>query len=174
MYRIFLLAALCLAASVVSAQTTIRINKKEININGVVMQRQSKIDEFIKVLGEPGRVLGSEARLANTIYVYDELGLYIYESHETKDIIEISIDFKRDRTYDFSPKKKFAGLLYLNDAQVSRKTSYRQFEKINGVSRAWVMFGDAQGNFGDFLILLDYGRFQKRWLKHASIYLDKE
>jgi hypothetical protein len=165
MYRHFLVLILFLGTGDISlAQTTIKVYEKEISINNISIQKKSKIDKYVKALGEPSRI----EKLSNNIYVFDALGLYIYERPESKDIIEISIDFKRNKDFSFSPKEKFEGIFYLNKDRITKDTSYKQWTKIKGTSDSWIKFGDAQGNYGDFLILLEYGLFKKK-LKNITI-----
>jgi len=137
----------------------IKIGQDKIQINGRQLDSTSLIMDYINALGQPSSI----KNLINNIYLFDSLGIYIYEDYKDNNkIIEISFDFKKDNEYDFSPKKTFKGKIYLTDynCELSRHTSYRRLKKIcneNNNKTLQMEFGDADFNYGNFNLLFEQG-----------------
>jgi len=134
------------------------INKDHIVINGNRLDSTSLIDDYIAILGKPDRKFEG----ANNIYTYDDLGIYIYENyHDGNKIIEVSIDFRKDRELDFSPKHKFKGIILLSEynmklnKHIGVRKMKKKCEKHHNKSLE-LEFGDSQFEYGSFLFLFEH------------------
>lgn len=107
---------------------TIIIGKKGLFIDDFRFDSLSLIKDYINVLGKPSRVFN----LASNIYVFDSLGIYIYEDYVNKKIIEIQFDFTRHIDFEFCPRKPFKGSIYLTDYHfyLTYRTSYSDIRRV--------------------------------------------
>ena len=140
------------------------IEYNKILINNIPFDSTSLIDDYIKVLGQPSRVYNG----VNNIYVFDSLGIYIYENYKKNNkIIELSFDFKRNKEFKFSPKKIFRGIIYLSEyhCELNKYTSLKKimkFCKVNENTSLQLVFGDADFNYGTFILLFEHNLFLTR------------
>ena len=141
----------------------VNIGHDKILINGIQFDSTSLINDYIKVLGQPSRVVN----LANNIYVFDSLGIYIYENYKDGNrIIELSFDFKKNRDYDFSPRRRFSSKIFLADNynyRVSRHTSYKRLKRMcdsHKNNSLKMEFGDSELNYGNFSLLFEHNFFR--------------
>src|SRR5262245_2988988 len=110
MKKTILLLLFCLPVTVKSQDVVIGLDK--MMINGKAVDSTSLIADYIAILGQPNRV----ERLANNIYVYDELGIYIYESYSHGNKIgDVVFDFRAGHRWPFSPKQNFKGTITLTE-----------------------------------------------------------
>ncbi len=148
--------------SIPATAQTVVIEKNEIVINGVHLDKNSLIDDYIAVLGQPDR----KFNLINNIYVYDQLGLYIYENYLNKNaIIEVSFDFKKDKELDFSPKKKFKGKIFLPDYDLtlSKRIGFRKLGRVcreNDNETLEIEFSDSEFQYGELSLMFTHGFFR--------------
>lgn len=94
------------------------------------------IEDYFKVLGKPSR----SSHLTNNIYVYDELGLYLYEDHKNcNKVVQISFDLRKNREFHFSPKRPYVGNLFLDGCNLDLAEMI-SFDRLKNIC-------NAKGNF---------------------------
>lgn len=140
------------------------LSNDKVYINGVAFDSTNLIEDYIKVLGQPSRV----KHLANNIYVFDTLGLYIYESYKQKNrILELSFDLVNKGPFDFSPSEIFKGEIQLSDRSfnINRQTTYKKIKryckktKNNSLQRK---FNTIQFNYGTFSLIFEQDKNKRR------------
>lgn len=107
MKTFFALLLSCLLFNTTHAQI-ILIEETGCTLNGMTLNNQKTPDDFIQLLGKPDRI----SSLANTIWTYDDLGLYLYFNPQEQ-FIQVSIQYEHT-DYDFSPKHTFTGKLKIH------------------------------------------------------------
>lgn len=73
---------------------------------------------IVELLGKPSRVLHK----ANTLLIWDELGILLYEDPENKKITQVTVALG-EINFEFWPKKLFRGKLALDGATVTANTT---------------------------------------------------
>jgi len=160
--RTFLLLFFFVLSGIFASAQTVIIEKNELIINGVHLSKESLIDDYIAVLGQPDRMLN----LVNNIYVYDQLGIYIYENYLNKNaIIEVSFDFKKDKEFDFSPETKFKGKIFLPgyNFSLNRSVGFRKLGRVcrkNENETLEIDFSDSEFQYGELDLLFTHGFFR--------------
>ncbi|AMV30403.1 hypothetical protein VT84_38780 [Gemmata sp. SH-PL17] len=123
------LCSLGLVAHVVSAEKPlakpIEPEKLVVNVDNGILSINTKAISLpgnrgavVELLGEPSRVLNK----ANTIFVWDELGILIHENPDTKKIEQVSVALGLLK-YEFWPKKSFRGKLAVDGAVITADTT---------------------------------------------------
>jgi hypothetical protein len=82
---------------------------------------------FVDILRKPSRVLDK----ANTILIWDDLGILIHEDSENKNVKQFTVALS-PQDFDFWPKKLFAGKLTIDNSTV---TADATIEAINEKKR---------------------------------------
>lgn len=95
-------------------------------INGVRLQMPMDLGRLIEVLGDPDRMTKGKPD-QNTLHTWDELGMLAYESPNGK-IISLAVCFGREDK-DFWPRKYFRGLLRVDGATVTGRTSIGEINR---------------------------------------------
>ena len=104
-------------------EVNISITRDEILINGQSIELPVKKEKIFELLGQPTRV----SNLANTIYTWDENGLFAYEGPESGQIFSFAICLNRFDAGHW-PRSLFTGRLIIDEAPIT-KTS--EVTKIN-------------------------------------------
>ncbi len=97
----------------------IAMNKGVLTVNGKVMKLPLNVKDFESILGKPSRKL----TLSNTIYVWDDIGVFCYGRGASSEITQLSIalnDYESEIPFEFWPRKAFSGSLSIDGAEVDR------------------------------------------------------
>lgn len=89
----------------------VMVDNGKLSIDDKVFPLPGDRDAIVELLGKPSRVLDK----ANTLLVWDELGILIYEEPNTKKIKQVTVALEVLK-YEFWPKKLFRGKLVLDGA----------------------------------------------------------
>ena|GEM_PF-6897423 len=110
-----------------SGKLQVKVEGKELSISGKKVSFPGHRQELIGLLGEPSRVL----KKANTILVWDELGVFVHERPSDGPVFQFSVALgDLTKEFDFWPKKTFTGKLSLDGAAVTARAT------IDGINRA--------------------------------------
>jgi hypothetical protein len=122
---------------------TVAIADESLSINGKKFALPLAREELVRLLGKPTR----EARLANTILTWDELGVYAYQRPGTDKVHSFCVALGAE-PYDFRPKKLFAGKASVDGAEVRADTAVKAvnaakrgapFKKVDLLPFLWVI-----------------------------------
>lgn len=105
----------------------VKVDGKELSIGGKKVPMPGERKTLIELLGKPSRIVEK----ANTLLVWDELGLLAYERPNGGSIITLAValgDLSHQMP-DFWPKKVFKGKLLLDGVVVTADTT------INAINR---------------------------------------
>jgi hypothetical protein len=123
----------------------VKVDGGKLFINDKAVPLPGERKTVVELLGKPSRVLDK----ANTLLVWDESGILIYEDPKSKKINQVTVALG-ELKWEFWPKKLFRGKLTLDGATVTADTTV---EAINRDKKGKKF---AAGGFGLFSSI-DYG-----------------
>lgn len=109
-----------------SAILEIKFNDAVPYINGTKLTLPAQPNTLIELLGNTSRVV---SKSANTIFVWDDLGVLAYK-HPKSDIVHSLHISLGPRDYDFWPKRPFRGTLLLDDALVTPEATLESINRM--------------------------------------------
>jgi hypothetical protein len=93
-----------------------------LTINDTKVDLPIEREAFIKILGKPSR----EAKLANTILTWDDLGVFVYQYPGESTLIHgVALALGGKENISFWPKKPFSGKLTIDGAPVEAKMTVK-------------------------------------------------
>ena len=122
----------------------VKVDGEKLFINDKALLLPGDRKAVIELLGKPSRVLDK----ANTLLVWDKLGVLIYEDPDSKKIKQVTVALG-EVEFEFWPKKLFRGKLTLDGAAITADTT---IESINREKKGKKF---APGEFG-FGSIIDY------------------
>jgi hypothetical protein len=107
--------------------------KVEVNSNGFFVNRhkitrESTMAVIDSLLGRPDRIFS----LANTIWTYDSLGLFVYFAAQDSSVKQVSFDLMK-RSLKFSPATAFAGRFVIHNNLISSAWSLARLKRIKAL-----------------------------------------
>lgn len=153
---------LLISNKIFSQAIKIEIRSDSLFVNSQIIANRTTPTEVQSIFGKPDRRFS----LANIIWTYDQLGLRIYISPEDSSV-SISLDFVKE-TYEFSPKKAFAGTLIINNKQITKKTSIADFQEIKDIGFKFSVLHMYRASAGELEFIFTYS-VEKKQLEGASI-----
>lgn len=144
-----------------SAAPNISVSSSSIMIKGTKMPIVGYIADYKRVLGEPSK----KHELSNNIYVYDDLGIALYENPTSKRIVDIAL-FYTFPDYVFTPKNLYTGKLDIDGkivngemsiATVKKTVPEQFFEQLFGMN--W--YKAEMGNVSVYINYLESGKMEK-------------
>ena len=109
----------------------IEVNEKGLFINKQKITKQTTMAVIDSLIGKPDRV----SLLANTIWTYDNLGLFIYFANQDSFIKHVSFDLLK-RDLQFSPAKPFKGSLVIHKNRITTVWSLARLQRIKALKFA--------------------------------------
>jgi hypothetical protein len=103
----------------------VKVDGKELSINAKKTPLPGERWILVELLGKPSRVLEK----ANTLLVWDELGLLAYERPGGGPIVAVTVALGELNDFDFWPKKAFRGKLSLDGAVVTANTTIDEINR---------------------------------------------
>lgn len=127
-----------------------------LSLNGKKVKVPGNPEEIIKVLGKPNR----ESKLANRRLTWDELGIAVLINPKSEQIIQVSFSLKKE-SFEFSPKKVFAGKITVDGAEVAETSTISEINRTK------------KGKKFE-LVLEELPTWWKAGSMRASVYIDSE
>jgi hypothetical protein len=100
------------------AKPIVKVNGDTLFINGKAVPLPGERKNFVELLGKPSRELES----ANTLLVWDELGIVIYEGTVDKKISQVNVALG-ELDLSYWPKERFRGRLTLDGVTIAADTT---------------------------------------------------
>lgn len=121
------------ACLVISFLLTITAQKVEVNSTGFYINRhkitkQTTMTVIDSLIGKPDRV----SFLANTIWTYDSLGLFIYFAKQDSTLKQVGIDMVK-RDLKFSPVKPFKSRFVIYNNLITPAWSLARLKRIKSL-----------------------------------------
>ena len=132
------------AEPIESEKLVVKVDGGKLFINDKAVPMPGDRKTVVELLGKPSRVLDK----ANTLLVWDELGILIYEDPDKKKILQVTVALG-ELKFEFWPKKMFRGKLTLDGAAVTKDST------IEGINREKKGKKFIAGEFG-FRSIIDY------------------
>lgn len=96
----------------------IAMNNGVLTVNGNVTKFPLNVKIFESIFGKPSRKL----TLTNTIYVWDDIGVFCYGRGASSEITQLSValnDYESEFPFEFWPRKSFSGSLSIDGAEIN-------------------------------------------------------
>lgn len=131
----------------IAAPMNITVNDGVLVVNDQVLRFPSNLNRLVSIFGNPSRKLSKH----NTIYVWDDIGVFCYEDRSSSEIKQLSIALNdHNRTspikFEFWPHKIFSGSLSIDGAalnsaskvpDINKQKSGKIFEQRSDWGTAW-------------------------------------
>lgn len=108
----------------------IHVTGKKVIINNRAVSFPIPVKKLTKILGKYSRVIKKDG-FVNDIYIWDELGIFMYAPKGSTDIKDISLNIQKNRNEkaDYIPNNRFKGTLkigdnFLNEIEIAPDTRY--------------------------------------------------
>jgi hypothetical protein len=120
----------CLIFSLVFTVTAqkVEVNSKGFFINRHKITRETTMAVIDSLIGKPDRIF----LLANTIWTYDSLGLFVYFAPQDSSLKQVSFDLVK-RALKFSPATPFAGRFVIHDNLITSAWSLARLKRIKSL-----------------------------------------
>jgi hypothetical protein len=125
-------------ANVEPGKLQVEFTKGAVVLNGTKLTIPFQRKDLVKLLGNPDR----EAKLANTILTWDELGIHAYQTLNKEEINALQVTFDRQRL-NFTPKKLFSGSLKVEGAPVTAESTVEAINRAIKPAAFQKAFGDS-------------------------------
>jgi len=136
---------------------TIEIIEDGLSIDGKKLDRNSTLADYEKALGKADRV----AALMNTIYTFDNLGIYLYQKKDKKVIYSVVFMLKDKPSSKFQPKKPFRTAMTIGRQKLGRNFPEASIKGLKGVTPIGEIgkFGATKASYGkDVRLFFEHSR----------------
>ena len=131
MYKRFLLAFLFLAQILAAPAQKVEVNKNGFYLNHHKIIKQTSMVVVDSLLGKPDRV----STLANIIWTYDKLGIFVYFSPSDSSLKQVNFQLVK-RDLSFSPAGVFKGSLVMFDNRITTAWPLARLKRVKSLKFA--------------------------------------
>lgn len=127
----------------------IELTADAIVVNGTRFEEQPTVDDLREIFGDEDRV----EELANDIYVWDSIGVYVYVDTATTEVDDISISYVKT-DYQFTPQSSYQNNIKVGDFVIGASINMRVMDAAGfDVDHD---FQQCDKDIGPFSVYIDY------------------